>query len=228
MLLGQMVAISVAWSLLNVALVLIPPTKTASNAGKTHLPLMLTVPVVLSLLTISLSPYTSSTTFLTNLLVMHVLQILPLLPLPSATPLHLSPRLVSFYTLISLLSILLRMRTTAAVLSSLHITSSPFSSQYPVDVLVGLWNAPGVLYGAAWSTLHSHPAQANIGWDVVWTSVVWLAWGVFGDRTAGGSEWGVRDVAMKVFPTAVASVGVVAPIEFSRVGVVRRAKSKTR
>lgn len=213
-----MVAISVAWSLLNVALVLIPPPKTPPNAGKTHLPVTLTAPVLLSLLTVSLSPYTTPTTFLPNLLVMHILLILPLLPLPSVTAPHLSPRSTSFYTLVSLLSVLLRIRTMLAVLSFLHVTSSPFFSlQYPADAFMGLWNAPVVLYRAAWDTLHSHPAQASIGWDVVWSGAVWVAWGIFGDRAAGESVWTMTDAAMKVLPMAVASVGVTAPMEFSRV-----------
>jgi hypothetical protein len=214
MLLGQVVAISVAWSLLNLALVLIPPP---SNVGKTHLPITLTVPVLLSLVTISLSPYTSSTTFLPNLLVMHALLILPLLPFPLLAPPRLSPRSTSFYTLVALLSTLLRVRTVLAVLSFLRITSSPFFSlQYPIDTIVGLWNAPGVVYGSVWDTLHSHPAQASIGWDAVWSSIVWIAWGVCGDRATEESRWTISEAVMNVFPTAVASVGVVAPMEFGR------------
>ncbi|KAF8588509.1 hypothetical protein K439DRAFT_1658511 [Ramaria rubella] len=214
MLLGQVVAISVAWSLLNLALVIIPP-KAGARAGRavTGLPLSLTAPVLLSLLTVSLSPYTSATTFLPNLLAMHALLMVPLLPFPPLTLPALSPRPTSFYTLVALLSTLLRTRTTLAVLSSLHITSSPFFSlQHPMDVVVALWNAPGVVYGAAWETLHGHAAQASIGWDVVWTSVVWLAWGLCGE-----GRWTVREGVVKVFPTAVASVGVIAPMEFGRV-----------
>jgi hypothetical protein len=228
MLLGQLVAISVAWSLLNLALVLIPPPKTTTHVGKAYLPVTLTVPVLLSFLTISLSPYTTSATFLPNLLVMHALLILPLLPLPSFAPRRFVPRSTSFYTLISLLSILLRMRTTLAVLYFLRITSSPFFSlQYPADALVGLWNAPGILYSAVWDTLHSHPAQASIGWDVVWSSVVWAAWGVCGDRDTEGSWWTLTDAAVNAFPTAVASVGVVAPMEFGRLLRIEEQDDKT-
>jgi hypothetical protein len=218
MLLGQVVAISVAWSLLNLALVLVPPPRTAIRFRDTLLPPSLTIPVLLSLLAISLSPYTTPDTFLPNLLTMHALLIFPLLPIPIVTPPRFSPRSTSFYTLVALLSILLRARTTLFVLASLRITSSPFfSMRYPADAMIGLWNAPGAVYGRAWETLHSHPAQASIGWDVVWTSVVWLAWGVYGERTAEGNRWLVREAMAQVFPAAVASVGVVAPMEFGRV-----------
>ena len=217
MLLGQVVAISVAWSLLNLALVLIPRPRAASNVGKAHLPVTLTVPVLLSLLTVSVSPYTTSTTFLPNLLVMHALPIVPLLPLPFHTPLRLSPRSTSFYTLVALLSTILRLRTTFAMLSLLHVTSSPFFSlQYPVDAIVALWNAPGIVFGAAWETLHTHPAQASIGWDVVWSSLVWIVWGMWGDRATEESRWTATDAVMNVFPVVVASVGVTAPMEFGR------------
>ena len=85
-----------------------------------------------------------------------------------------------------------------------------------MDTIVGVWNAPGAVYGAVWDVLHSHPAQASIGWDVVWSSIVWVAWGVCGDRATEESRWTIPEAAMHVFPAAVASVGVVAPMEFGR------------
>lgn len=217
MLLGQVVAISTAWSLFNLALVLIP-AYTSTKTRDPVLPPCLTIPVLLSLLTVSLSPYTTPATFLPNLLAMHALAVLPLLPIPLVTLGRLSPHSTSFYALIALLSTLLRIRTTISVLASLGITTSPlFSLRYPADAVLGLWNAPGTVLGQAWETLHSHPAQASIGWDVVWTSVAWLAWGVCGERGAEVKHWSLSDAAMHMFPTAVASVGVVAPMEFGRV-----------
>ncbi|KAF8525257.1 hypothetical protein BU17DRAFT_41834 [Hysterangium stoloniferum] len=202
MLLGQVVAISVAWSLLNVALVVLPPSSHASERPTLRLPLLVTVPVVLSLLTVSLSPYTSTSTFLPNLLIMHALLIIPLLPLPQFAVRSLSPRASSFYTLIALLSITLRIRTTAKLLSFLRITSSPFFSlSYPT-----------------WKTLHSHPAQASIGWDIVWTCVVLFGWGLFGHRDQEETRWKIADGGLSrcVLATVVASLGVVAPMEFGR------------
>ncbi|KIJ45054.1 hypothetical protein M422DRAFT_75141 [Sphaerobolus stellatus SS14] len=213
MLLGQVLAISVAWCLFNLALVLVPWHPGQERTQK-QLPLSLTVPVLLSFLTISLSPYTTELSFLPNLLIMHALLIVPLVPPFSrirSSP--LSPKTTSFYTLVALLALLLRIRTLSKTLYFLQVTSSPFFSwRHPRDAIVILWNAPGVLFGAALGMLHSHPAQASIGWDIIWTSIGWLCWCLCGDRNPD-AQWSTTETVRNLFPTIVASVGVTAPME---------------
>ena len=90
MLLGQVVAISVAANLFYVALVLytVPattPTTKPSSKSPESAPLTLWLSVLASLVTVVLSPYTSPSTFLPNLLTMHTLIIIPLVfPLTSS------------------------------------------------------------------------------------------------------------------------------------------------
>jgi len=218
MVLGQLVAISVAWSLFNLALVVTSRQKS-NRQRPTKIPLTLSIPVILSLLTVSLSPYTNAQTFLPNLLAMHALLVLPLLPpLSLFNPTLLAPEGTSFYTLIAIISTILRLRTNWKALSVLGVTSSPFFSyKHPADLGTLMWNAPGVVFEAAIKALHSHPAQASIGWDVIWTSFIWLVWGLFGYRDIEETRWTAQRAASHVFPTVVASVGVTAPMEFGQV-----------
>jgi hypothetical protein len=185
MLLGQLVAISVASSLFFLALSSAP---LAPKQLHHRAPLVLWLPVVVSLLTTVLVPYTSPTTFLPNLLVMHALLIVPLLPLPErglssqalsipvrklhaiSTLLCLSLRLISFRR--TFLSPLPASRTISALISTV-------SARFPLVV----------------STLHAHPAQSSIGYDILWSCATFGAWTIFeGERstwdtaiaTAGG------------------------------------------
>ncbi|KAH8983481.1 hypothetical protein EDB92DRAFT_1890924 [Lactarius akahatsu] len=120
MLLGQLVAISVATNLFFLALV--PPVKEKKKKGVSGELLML-VPHSLW------HDY-----FLSNLLVMH------------------APPARTLYWLVALLSAAARVRT--------------------ITVSGSLTAGPGTL----WAVLKSHPAQASIGWDVVWTTISVLIW----------------------------------------------------
>ena len=79
MLLGQIVAISVASSLFYVALILSKARLTNRKEETRFAPPLLWVCVLLSLVTIVMVPMTSKQTFLPNILVMHGLILLPLL-----------------------------------------------------------------------------------------------------------------------------------------------------
>ncbi|KAH9016408.1 hypothetical protein EDB83DRAFT_2439223 [Lactarius deliciosus] len=141
MLLGQLVAISVATNLFFLALV--PPAKEKKKAASatSSVPLVLWLSVLASLATVMLVPHSlRHDYFLSNLLVMHALLVLPLLPLPA------------LYWLVALLSAAARVRT--------------------VTMCGSLTTGPGTL----WAVLNSHPAQASIGWDVVWTTISVLIW----------------------------------------------------
>ncbi|TFY70848.1 hypothetical protein EVG20_g2147 [Dentipellis fragilis] len=56
--------------------------------------------------------------------------------------------------------------------------------------------APRELARALWTTLHAHPAQSSIGWDVVWTTIAFAVW--------------ARAWAAPVL-SALVSIGVVGP-----------------
>jgi hypothetical protein len=43
-------------------------------------------------------------------------------------------------------------------------------------------------------TIHSHPAQSSIGWDVVWSCAVLVVWGVFESRAGPEGVNGVNGV----------------------------------
>ncbi|KAH9028412.1 hypothetical protein EDB84DRAFT_1498475 [Lactarius hengduanensis] len=155
MLLGQLVAISVATNLFFLALV--PPAKekkkTASAASS--VPLVLWLSVLASLATVMLVPHSlRHDYFLSNLLVMHALLVLPLLPLPGSSPRAVRLRMAArtLYWIVALLSAAARVRT--------------------ITVSGSLSAGPGTL----WAVLKSHPAQASIGWDVVWTTISVLIW----------------------------------------------------
>lgn len=157
MLFGQLVAISVATNLFFLAL-LRPgkeKTKAAPRAGASSVPPVLWLSVLASLATVSLVPHSlRHNYFLANLLVMHALLVLPLLPLPASSPraVRLRMRTRTVYGLVALLSAAVRIHTV--------IVSGSFTA------------GPGML----WLVLNSHPAQASIGWDVVWTSISVLIW----------------------------------------------------
>ncbi|KAF7303690.1 hypothetical protein MIND_00598400 [Mycena indigotica] len=154
MLLGQLVAISVASNLFYLALAL-SPSHPRQHGPRQRAPLTLWLPVVLSLITVAASPFTDTKTFLPNLLVMHALTMIPLL-----FPTHKSSSGVvtiqALYSQIAFVSIFL----SAFAGFSAFSDSASFSQ----------------VMQSIWATLHEHPAQSSIGWDVVWTSLSLLVW----------------------------------------------------
>jgi len=195
MLLGQVVAISVASNLFYLAICLsAPPPRSEKSITPFLAPPGLWVSILLSLITIGISPLTSERTFLPNLLVMHALLIVPLF---SSAPTRLagknafSIRVRTLYSLITIFALVLRLRTIMSVLSYIPQEAPTMKT---VTVI-------------AWGVLHSHPAQSSIGWDVIWTSISFFVWKVIGPRIkTQDSAWS------KLLPlatsTLVASVGV--------------------
>ncbi|KAH9974509.1 hypothetical protein BJV74DRAFT_953770 [Russula compacta] len=204
MLLGQLVAISVAANLFFLAL---PPAAaaTAENSKKPAergaaavsakrtrtVPPVLWLSVLASLATVFLVPHSlRHDYFLSNLLVMHALLVIPLLlplPLPvsatriSGPPLHLHIQTRTLYRLVALLGIIARLRTT-------------------LSMDIGVVGAPGTL----WAVLKSHPAQASIGWDVVWTTISFLMWVRVGT--------GIGGQLTVILNTVIGSIGTSAPV----------------
>ncbi|KDQ17486.1 hypothetical protein BOTBODRAFT_185652 [Botryobasidium botryosum FD-172 SS1] len=153
MLLGQVVAISVASSLFFLALSLSPAPSTTSRKGVTRVSLTLYLPLLLSFATIFATPYTVGTpNFLPNLLAMHALLVIPLIPLDHIMLLPM--RVSTLYGVLTALSLVFRLRTTLPLIS--------FPSHFVRD---------------AWVVLQdTHPAQSSIGWDVVWSTIAFLVW----------------------------------------------------
>ncbi|EPQ61340.1 hypothetical protein GLOTRDRAFT_119191 [Gloeophyllum trabeum ATCC 11539] len=207
MLLGQVVAISVASNLFYLALITSAPSKAKPNVCR--LSPMIWGSVLLSMITVGLSPFTSDETFLPNLLVMHALLLAAVLPRRPQEPKALAMRPLVLYALIAVLSMVLRLRTTVAA----YLTLPPTT------------RTPRSFALCAWETLHSHPAQASIGWDVVWTSFSFLIW--YFTSMASEQDRSFVDIFNAVLQTAVLSAGVMAPSLFGRhVGIKEGAKKR--
>ncbi|KAJ7621060.1 hypothetical protein FB45DRAFT_133838 [Roridomyces roridus] len=187
MLLGQLVAISVASNLFYLSLVLAPPPPSTRSATRWASPI-LWLPVIVSLAAVARSPLTDEKSFLPNLLVMHAAIVLPLFAPATSNPTRrtlLSIPLPALYFLVFVVSLVLHSRTTA----------SQGMSAVPEFV------------GSAWSTLHEHPAQSSIGWDVLWTSVSFVAWLVLQPE----QDSKILTGAYLLLATPLVSVGVLAP-----------------
>ncbi|KAF9508014.1 hypothetical protein BS47DRAFT_1303334, partial [Hydnum rufescens UP504] len=137
--------------------------------------------------------------FLPNLLVMHALLLPPLLSSASS---RLQPKLLSIptqtlYVIIATLSLLIRSRTLA---------STPYFS----DAVKAPLSAGTLYLENLWSTLHSHPANSSLGYDVIWTAVsylIWVASGEDGTKKPRSAPW----ILANALACTVASIAVVAP-----------------
>jgi len=179
MLFGQLVAISVAINLFFLAL---PPAAERKPAKRT-VPPLLWLSVLASLTAVYLVPHSlRHDYFLSNLLVMHALLVVPLLPVAGERIGRLHIRTRTLYQLVALLAFIARLRTASSTNS-------------------GMVPGPGTL----WAVLNSHPAQASIGWDVVWTTISFFKWVRPG--TVGGH---VR--LMLICGTVIGSIGTSAPL----------------
>jgi len=150
MLFGQLVAISVASNLFFLALPRKSEMKPHASTQKT-VPPVLWLSVLASLLTVFLVPHSlRHNYFLSNLLIMHALLVIPLLrPVTSERTGRLHIRTRTLYQLITLLAAIARLRTALSMMTG---------------------------RSTLWAVLTSHPAQASIGWDVVWTTMSVLLW----------------------------------------------------
>jgi hypothetical protein len=187
MLLGQVVAISVAQNLFFAALALVPRSKTTSSpakekkepipTAKSGASWTLILSVLASLFTVGLSPKTTDGPyFLPNLLVMHALLILPLVPLPTF---HSSLSLSRLYTYTAIIALRLRLPTYTTLLQGYELSFAGLRAWLPQ------------LFKQAYSTLFQHPAQSSIGYDVVFSSLTFIVWMVYENHRMGrdGVEW---------------------------------------
>jgi hypothetical protein len=216
MLLGQLVAISVASNLFYLALLTHTSSSSSEDEGKSKPEAerpawaspVLYIPVLLSLATIFYSPYTSVTsgTFLPNLLLMHSLIVIPLVVPPSSVPLLPNIRVRTFAIFLSAMSILLHAHATLRAFYSLAPGITSISE-------VVNWSS---FMASAWEILHAHhPAQSSIGWDVVWTTVSFMVWTLIGGwREEGEPRKGSMQDVLAPLTTPLLSVGAVAPWVF--------------
>lgn len=220
MLLGQVVAISVASNLFYLAILVASsvPSNPLQKTSTAAAPFRLWFPILISIATIFYSPRLTKTQyFLPNLLAMHGLITLPLF-FPGSPPALDEPRnrfaipLPAFYTSIALSSAVIRAPTVLIALSR-AARSSPKTS----------------IISALFTTLHAHPAQSSIGYDVVWTSASFLVWRVYslGVESEQRGTRGVLHLLARTFGVVasaagmlVASVGVVAPADLAVGGEV--------
>lgn len=157
MILGQLVAISVASNLFYVALLVSAPAKPRDRREPSFGPFLLWVNVILALLAVFYMPYTNDDTFPITLFAMHGLILIPLVYLPGDPSRWNSKPIL---TIVNALSFAFHVRTTVRTWIAL-----------PED----LQSVTGFVT-TAWDTVHSHPAQASITWDVIWTSISCALW----------------------------------------------------
>lgn len=155
MLLGQLVAISVASNLFYLALAL-SPRIAGRDRVRMRLPAFLWMCVAVALVSVYTSPVLLHSRFLSNLLLMHGAITLPLFPLPKGLRSAGMVSAAPVYWSIACAALAIRMGTLRNVFSA----GIPLS-RIPKD---------------AWTVLHSHPAQSSIGWDVVWTTLSFAAY----------------------------------------------------
>lgn len=158
MFLGQVVAISVASNLFYIALSLSPSPPVKNLAFHP----VVWLSVLISLLAVGCTPFTTDYTFLPNLLLMHILAMVPLVcGNLKGKGFAMSARML--HTCIFFISL------------CFHISNAlPLFSTFDQPSTDTLWN-----------TLFSHPAQSSIGWDVIWTSASFVVWSITSNHTHG-------------------------------------------
>jgi hypothetical protein len=195
MLLAQFVAVAVASNLFYLALLLSQSSQPGIIRRPRSLPPQVWLSVLFSLAAIAASPFMSKQTFLPNLLIMHALLFVPLISRKSSTtdkavPLSIGIRVL--YTITCIVSAFIHIRTTMTAWSSLN----------PEDRSSTLHIAK-----KAWEVLHSNYAQSSIGWDVIWTTVSFIAWITVRPALVGVQR---SKLPYLLLATPVASIGITA------------------
>ncbi|KAF9533760.1 hypothetical protein CPB83DRAFT_782282 [Crepidotus variabilis] len=196
MLLGQIVAISVASNMFYLAILLSQRPDVRSSASPRTVGLRIWLSVLLSLATIAASPYTSRQIFLYNLLAMHALLFVPLFPFKSSRSLWIDIK--TLYNIVYIASLAIHFKTSLVAFRSLILSHTSFQT---LSLEVAL---------SAWNVLFSNPAQSSIGWDVIWTSISFITW-ILLRPASSGQPLKYLSVPYLVAVTPLASVGVTAP-----------------
>ncbi|EEB99239.1 hypothetical protein MPER_01119 [Moniliophthora perniciosa FA553] len=135
------------------------------------------------------SPYSDTESFLLNRVIMHAFSIIPW----CFTERHghyaskFSMPYQALYIVLYVIGLVLRIKTTLAGIRSVSDEGS-------------LWDNFIPFIKSILAILHSHPAQASIGWDAIWTSLSFVTWTCLNEPSI-----------IAPIGTAIASAGVVAP-----------------
>ncbi|WVQ83370.1 hypothetical protein IAT38_005511 [Cryptococcus sp. DSM 104549] len=159
MLLGQLVAMSVATGLFLVAISLHPPTRTRPTP--TRVPFVIALPLAVAFIPTHLLPQQVGTEkFMQSLLWLHGALLLPLLAPASDDNAGWKSSVPwgSLYALLTGLMVFIHVPTTRALLAALP-RNQPLSARLL-------------------QTIFSHPAQGSISLDVVWVGIIVLCWAV--------------------------------------------------
>ncbi|GAA5982216.1 hypothetical protein JCM10908_004788 [Rhodotorula pacifica] len=210
MLLGQLVAVSVAqslffaavvstaaWHASNGTLVAIHKTNSQTTYGVLLAILLATASVVFVPQTVG------EWGFLPNLLAMHVAVLLPFLPALAKYDKPTSPRLSRLYLNFAFIA----MRFQIPVSMDLLLQGKPLSVDLILDRLPQF-------YLSQWRVLTSHPAQASISWDVIFTTVSALAYLVWSSRSLHSVQ-AIERVSWQILLAIIATtplVGVAASV----------------
>lgn len=165
MLLGQVVAISVASSLFFAVMLAYPPTINKNVSKK--LLWTLSLSTVGGIITVIISPYVAATGgFMPNLLVMHILLIFPLaskkyIPLPDFSALSTPLFIITLYTFAAGANFSIYINQWLACLATLQVKSGSFICD---------------VYTALIGTFFGHPAQSSISYDIVCMQIISVAW----------------------------------------------------
>ncbi|GAA5843855.1 hypothetical protein JCM11251_003533 [Rhodosporidiobolus azoricus] len=181
MLLGQVVAISFAQCLFFAALAVTPATQAVPRGpparalglhpAQGKLTWWLLAAVIAANGNVAFTPHTifSTTYFLPNLLMMHVVLLAPLsFRDEKAAPMTLS----RFYLNIALVALRFRLPTVVHLLGDTPKTVSAVLPKLPKIFL------------KQWEVLNEHPAQQSIGWDVLFASLSALVYVVWASRSS--------------------------------------------
>jgi hypothetical protein len=221
MILGQVVAISVASSLFFAVMLSYQPIINKHPSEKVLK--SLTWSTIGGIITVIISPYIASTSaFMPNLLVMHILLIFPLasykfIELPTfnssiKTPLYIS----TLYTLAAGANFAIYMNQWLQCLSTLQVRSNSILD----DIFYMLY-----------STFFGHPAQSSISSDIVCMQLITLAWIYTNSKSEFGNSGVPKWVYYLMGLTSVFSASVTLPlyfagIEYKKLNIVNNFKTK--
>ena len=239
MLLGQLVAISVATNLFFLAILLSSPPapqhahekqetkKPQSREDTTLFPLSLVgIPLAAFLLIRETPDSVNTRYFLQNLLLFHGLPFLTLIVSYLSSPNITSTSPQTAYTFLAPFASFLRLETmkslvvpgaTRGTLSSSikELASDPLAT---FDVAMRAFKE---FERHGWQLLHSHPAQSSIGWDLIWTTVSVLAWALVQSilRKQRMKTWVIlATLATSLVLAPLVGVGVMALLVFAVYG----------
>lgn len=202
MILGQVVAISVASSLFFAVMLAYPPS-IHQNVSKKLL-WSLATSTVGGIITVIISPYVASTDgFMPNLLVMHILLIFPLaskkfIPLPDFSALSTPLLIITLYTFAAGANLSIYVNQWLTCLASLKVKSGSFICD---------------VYAALIGTFFGHPAQSSISYDIVCMQIISVAWMLISSKNHYGTipSW----VLGLMLLTPILSASVTLPLFFA-------------